>query len=714
MTVLALSLWVETRVDLSAYNPAVGVSVRREGDELIASWPLDNGKPGRLSFSLDPGRPLIRSIGGERTILRDLNPAAVVTVGTRDLKPAGWTTFFDNPRQRPYESFPLVLRRDSIRVVTEEGRASIIIDNASAGPFAGEYRFTFYPGDRLIRAGAVMATTRDATAYLYDAGLVASSPTWRSLAYVNLGDKLVRPSDGAALTPQVRSRTIFAEGAEGGSLALFPEPHRFFYPLDEVNNLNSVWHGRDYRALRGTNGFGIRQTIDGDRRWVPWVNAPPGTRQDMSFFLLVGDGDATRTAKQVLRYTHDDRFLPLPGYQTFSSHYHVEHTVDLLNRRQTQGTNGVPVGLEEPAFVRRFKQMGVNAVHLAEFHLGDNELKIADRITRLRTLHEECARLSTSQFLLLPGEEPNVHLGGHWLSFFPKPVYWTLDRPKGAPFVEEKPGFGKVYHVGSSDDVLKLMETETGLMWTAHPRIKASQDFPDAYREKPFFQSDRFLGGAWKSMPADYSLPRLGTRVLNLLDDMNQWGAHKQAPGEVDVFAIDERSELYAHMNVNYLRLNRLPRFNEGWSPILESLRGGHFFTTTGELLIPSCRFGGVESGGTVKAGPMVFTAELRWTFPLRFAEIISGDGKRVERKRIELGDTRAFGSRTLRVPIDLTGMKWARFEVWDVAANGAYTQPVWFDVPIGMVPVKGLKLDASRGRRRLSVADNSVPDPAP
>ena len=36
----------------------------------------------------------------------------------------------------------------------------------------------------------------------------------------------------------------------------------------------------------------------------------------------------------------------------------------------------------------------------------------------LKAMHDECARLSDDEFLLLPGEEPNVHLGGHWISFF--------------------------------------------------------------------------------------------------------------------------------------------------------------------------------------------------------------------------------------------------------------------------------------------------------
>jgi len=31
-----------------------------------------------------------------------------------------------------------------------------------------------------------------------------------------------------------------------------------------------------------------------------------------------------------------------------------------------------------------------------------------------------------------------------------------------------------------------------------------------------------------------------------------------------------------------------------------------------------------------------------------------------------------------MRLPIDLKGRTWVRFEVWDIAANGAFTQPVW------------------------------------
>ena len=36
------------------------------------------------------------------------------------------------------------------------------------------------------------------------------------------------------------------------------------------------------------------------------------------------------------------------------------------------------------------------------------------------------------------------------------------------------------------------------------------------------------------------------------------------------------------------------------------------------------------------------------------------------------------FGSRTIEKRVNLSGRKWARIEVWDVAANGAYTPPVY------------------------------------
>jgi len=187
-------------------------------------------------------------------------------------------------------------------------------------------------------------------------------------------------------------------------------------------------------------------------------------------------------------------------------------------------------------------------------------------------------------------------------------------------------------------------------------------------------------------MPADLSRPKLGERVLDLLDDMSNWGQPKYVPGEVDVFKVDPTHELYGHMNINYLKLDKVPRYRDGWQPVLDALRQGRFFVSTGEVLIPSFSIGGTESGETLPLpanGQPELRASLQWTFPLQFAEIVSGDGAKVYWQRIDLTDTTPFSSRTLRLNPNPTGRKWVRFEVWDVAANGAFTQPVWLDEPL-------------------------------
>src|SRR5204863_3963574 len=137
------------------------------------------------------------------------------------------------------------------------------------------------------------------------------------------------------------------------------------------------------------------------------------------------------------------------------------------------------------------------------------------------------------------------------------------------------------------------------------------------------------------------------------------------------VFKIDHTHELFGHMNVNYVRLDRLPRYPDGWQPILDALRGGRFFVTTGEVLLRDFTVGGKQSGETLlrsRDDRPRLRATLEWTFPLRFAEIISGDGAKVYRERIDLTDTGPFGQRTLTVPCDLHGRKGVRLEVWDVA----------------------------------------------
>jgi hypothetical protein len=532
---------------------------------------------------------------------------------------------------------------------------------------------------------AIVQTEKDARALLYHAGLTCD-PAGKAVSWIGLDDKVHRVDAVVqrAVPEKVRNRTIALE-TETGAVAVFPPPHRYFYPLDEAYNQGFTWRGNDFMDQVSGFGIGVRQDLQGDGRWVPWFNAPPGTNQELGIFWLASLDRGNKLFDRVKAYTHGDRFPEVPGHKAFTSHYHVEHTTRLIQARDKGGKLAVPPALKKPDFVDVFKKSGIQIVHLAEFHnrLGRSRRDPVKALPLLKTLHEECARLSDDGFLLLPGEEPNVHLGGHWISFFPRPVMWVLNRSKDKPFTEEHPRFGRVYHVGSPEDILKLMEREGGLMWAAHPRIKSSTGYPDLYRDKPFFKSDRYLGGAWKAMPADLSKPRLGWRVLDLLDDTSNWGAQKYILGEVDIFQVDRTTEFYAHANVNYLRLDRIPRFEDGWAPVLKALRDGAFFISTGEVLMSRFTIGGKQSGEKLRldvSGRVKLEAELSWTFPMAFAEIISGDGKQVYRKRIDLTGTGAFGKQTLKATLDLNGKSWVRLEAWDIAANGVISQPLWLE----------------------------------
>ena len=48
--------------------------------------------------------------------------------------------------------------------------------------------------------------------------------------------------------------------------------------------------------------MGIRQKLEGDNRFVPWFNAPPGTEQRMNFFCLLSTGNAAVALNEVKQF----------------------------------------------------------------------------------------------------------------------------------------------------------------------------------------------------------------------------------------------------------------------------------------------------------------------------------------------------------------------------------------------------------------------------
>ena len=383
----------------------------------------------------------------------------------------------------------------------------------------------------------------------------------------------------------------------------------------------------------------------------------------MGFYLYLSSDSGRATQQRVLAFTHDDRYKQLPGYKVAVSHFHTHFAEQLTDA----GTLDL-----QPPWIPAFRALGINIAMMSDFH-GDGHPSNPGplRLREQHTYFEACRRHSDRDFLIMPGEEPNAHFGGHYTMVFPKPVFWTKVRGEDQLPVESHATYGTVYHVGSAAEELAMLRREGGLVWQAHPRTKGSTGYPDAIRDTEYFPSDRYLGASFQSFPVDQSERRLGeVRCFGTLDDMNNWGGPKYLVAEGDTYTKYPDDEIYGELAVNYVKVERLPRLDEDWSSITRALRAGEFFVTTGEILIPHFAVEGAGATCTV-------VAEVEWTFPLEFLEVVWGDGDATGRQEIPQTEQPPFGRHRFRIPVDARGKKWVRFAVWDSAGNGAFTQPV-------------------------------------
>ncbi len=647
------------------------VTVLETEDAVVVAWSDETGQPWRATFSLDPETPLIRSVeAGDTLIVSNARPYYQGETGTRQ---RGWNAFFDYPPAHPNGTRTAQgvfnLRGATARTVGD--RVEILFDGLKMGVFDGGIAYTIFPGSRLIQQEAVLTTHQADVAYYYDAGLEMAATADRvvggnmatQVSYYDTAGTLQKDVstgfDPERVPVEVRYRTLAVE-TDQGSVAVFPAPHQYFFPRDFTSNLGYLWH----RSWRGRVSLGIRQIRDTNWRFYPWMNAPPGQTQRMSVFFLLSSGAPADTLDDVLAYTNRDRFRPVDGYKTMSTHWHLAYTMQALEH-----------GFDwTPPFKPVLKAMGVDASIIMDFHGDGHPRDLTDlRLDELDAYFTALRAQSEPDFLLIPAEEANVHFGGHWALFFPKPVYWFMNRPEGGAFEMTHPKYGKVYSTANAEELLELVRREGGFMYQTHPRTKGSTGFPDQIAQTNHFQDPAYLGAGWKAMPSDPSSPRLGERSLTLLDDLSAQGIRKEIFGEVDVFQLDETHELYAHMNINYIKLDELPSFDQ-WGDALEPLANGDFFTTTGEVLLANVDWS--ESTDD----EIAVTGQLDWTFPLRFAEVVWGDGDETHREMFPMTHTPSFGATPFEFTVDAAGWDWARIAVWDVAANGAFVNPTWRD----------------------------------
>jgi hypothetical protein len=713
--------------DLSAYRAGRGPAATLEGDALLVTWAGEADADLRLALTVRERQPVVRELAVRRTggrwasLARDLAPEFRVTSGVRRMsnqqvdpltKELGlqitsevvehekWYAFWDAPllvpgtragEQRPRNldlpRKPEEIRRASAsfdvrgcRVKTDGLRLEVTFPGLSLGIFAGDLRFTVYRGANLVRMEAVAKTEEPSVAYKYDAGLKGFSTTLlERLVWRDTGGEAQQQRFGGAVNDmpvavRARNRILVAEGP-GGSVSTFPPPHTFFFSREVETNLGYVW----YRNDGGSRfGLGIRQAeqeeVEEYEQNFALYNAPPGTWQRMAvyFHLSPAAGDAAR--QSVLALTHGDAFKPLPGYQTMVNHMHIRFT----ERLRDAGS----LDAQTPDLLA-IRALGIDIVGLSDFHgdlhpLDPGPLRFGDQ----KDYAAGAAKASDQGFLVLPWEESHYMFGGHYNMLLPRPAYWTAVRQPGQPFTEEDPAYGKVYHVRDAVDLQRFLDDENGYWFWAHQRTKGSTGFPDGAFDKPWARNDRNLGLSFKpGMGMDLSEKRLCEwRCFDALDTMNNRIAGsglrpKYLIADIDTYRKAPQDDLYPHFPVTYVKLDTLPGPTADWGPIVAALRKGDFFVTTGEILVRDYAVEGTGSGRTVRA-------DLEWTFPLEFIEVVWGDGQRVERQVIPATDLPAFGAKRFAIPFDATGRRWVRFAAWDSAGNGAFTQPVWLDGP--------------------------------
>jgi hypothetical protein len=607
-------------------------------------------------------------------------PAAAAGRGGQSAQPAG--RVLGPPRtaaeiRRATASF----QATSCSVRTDGAALEVTFPGLSMGIFSGDLRFTAYRGTNLIRMDALAKTSEPWVAYKYDGGLSGfSTELTPRVSWHDTGGHVQRHEFGGVANETIvpikaANRILVAEG-KGGSLAAFTPPHTFFFTREVDTNLGYVWYRKD---ANGRFGFGIRQADrEENLQYVEnfaLFNAPPGTVQHMGVYFYAA-ADAPEPARQaVLAFTHGDAFKPLAGYKTFVNHFHLRFT----ERVRASGSFDTPM-----QDLAAMKALGLNIVGLSDFH-GDmhpndpGPLRFKDQ----KDYAEASRRASDTDFLVTPWEEPSAYFGGHYNIMFPKNVYWSKVRKPGQAFVENDPVYGKVYHTGSTDDVQKMIDAEGAYWYHAHPRTKGTTGYPDLIFDKTWTKNDRYLGVAFKpGMGMDLSERRLCEwRCFDTTDTMNNMYTSaglrpKYIIADIDTYQKAPEDDLYPNFPVNYLKLDRVPGPDEDWSPILRALRNGDFFVTTGEILIKGYKLDGAGDQRTV-------TADLEWTYPLSFVEVVWGDGKKVDRQIVSMTDAGAFGTRHVAIPFDARGKSWVRFAVWDSAGNGAFVEPIWLKTPV-------------------------------
>lgn len=720
--------------NLAGYRPVPGLIASVADNLLAITWEGDNDAELRMRFGIDSSTPVIRELavrkkGGTWSILAtNVTPEFRVVSGmrratqqqTEPLEKLGvaltqdvidtikWEAFWDAPlyiegsgelppthktaipAMKGVANQPGLPRKTeevrrasaiyavkSCEVKTNGARLEIAFPGVTLGVFEGRLQYDVFKGTNLVRQVVIARTERDSVAYKYDGGLKglairgSSRVVWRDLAGRWQDQRFGGPVNRDSATVWSSNRLIAAE-LDGGSIAAFPPPHSFYGARESNQILGDNYYRKD---SDGAFAFGIRQAEkEEDPEFLhnfALTSARPNTWQQMPVFFYISGGTGATAVDAALTFTRGDRFKPLQGYQVMGSHYHV----GLVPRLEESG--GLDNRLND---VESLKAVGINIFGVIDGVRGNEQ---GEKYLEAQAMYYEAARRqSDSTFLVMPNKENvGVELGGHHDLMVSKPTYWIPKRAPGEPLFTQHQKYGRVYHLGSPADLFEMAKLENAIINMPHPRSKGSTGYPDAMKETHFAQPLYEGAGYRWGMGIDGSEIRLCEyRCLGLFDEMTNWYVDRNIPLKHMQAISESRSDIgergkppadgtYANGPVNYIKLDKLPTVDD-MSPIINAMKRGEYFVTSGEVLITSYS---VEGSGTQRT----INAEVEWTYPLNFVEVVWGDGKTTDRQIIPTTDLPPFGKKRFSIPFNSAGRKWVRFAAWDVATNGAFVQPI-------------------------------------
>ncbi|MGD1079640.1 MAG: hypothetical protein ABR881_15060 [Candidatus Sulfotelmatobacter sp.] len=608
-------------------------------------------------------------------------------------------------------------------VRTNGDRMEISFPGVRLGVFSGKLQYTVYKGTNLIRQEVIVKTEEPSVAYKYDAGLdgLTITPESKIVWHDTANNWQAYDFDGPANEHEfdlLAANRLIAAELKGGSIATFPPPHTFFWARELAVNLGYNWYRKDGDSVFS---FGIREPESeadpayagrgpGDyRECFALKSARPGTWQRMPVYFYVSSESAQPTLGSALAFTRDDHFKDLPGYLVMAAHFHpylalqlqafgkgLNSTLPDVEALKAAGINiyapsdGGSFDMSNPPFRGSdlaskdelgnslWSHIGLTPGSTPDASVKDAALR---HVKNLGLYYKIASLHSGKNFWILPAEEITSgnlanQLGGHTDLLVSHPVFWGQGRADGQPLVEQDSQYGKIYHIGNPADFMEMVHREDLLVFEPHPRSKASAGYPDAIKDTAYFRDEDYRGFGFRwGMGLDGSEQRLcDYRCLPLLDETNNWIADLPTPPKY-LEAISELhvqrpgDDVYANNPVSYVKVDRLPTV-DNWAPVIDSMRRGNFFVTSGEVLIPAYAVQGTGERRTI-------TADLEWTFPLEFVEVVWGDGQHTDRQIISATDLPAFGRHHFEIPFNAAGKKWVRFAAWDSAGNGALVQPI-------------------------------------